>query len=111
MKRQPDREIVHTSNPQRLTISVVRASKIDEKLETLSESNNMFRTLIALVVCLGIERLTIWLVSIIPIAKDAVIPVLLLLTLVLLLLSYKKQSGFITERIIVTENEQESDRR
>jgi len=31
--------------------------------------------------------------------------------LVLLLLSYKKQSGFITERIIDTENEQESDRR
>jgi hypothetical protein len=89
----------------------VRASKIDEKIETLSESNNMFRTLIALVVCLGIERLTIWIVSIIPIVKDAVIPALLLLVLVLLLLSYKKQSGFITERIIDTENEQESDRR
>jgi hypothetical protein len=83
----------------------VRAQKIDPKIETLSESNNMFRTIIAMVVCLGILKLTLWISSIIPNAKGLILAILLCLLFMLFVLGYRKQCSYISKRIIESEGD------
>jgi hypothetical protein len=82
----------------------LKASKADKKIETLSESNNMFRTIIALVLCLGILQLVLWVSDKIPGGKGTIIFILLGLLLLLFILAYRKQSAYITKRIVDCES-------
>jgi len=77
----------------------VRASAGDEKLETLSEVNNTYRTICALILCL----LVVWAYG----GAEQRWPMLLPLTpyllggfiFLLFLFSYRKQTSYITKRV------------
>jgi hypothetical protein len=77
----------------------IRASAHDEKLETLSEANNTYRTICALILCLVLA----WAYSVaeqrcpflLPIAPYLVIAFIF----VLFLFSYRKQTNYITKRV------------
>ena len=77
----------------------IRATKSDELIEILSESNNMFRTIISMFICLLIlfsyEALVIKFPSFIELTPY----VLIILLIIIFALSYKKQSGYIVKRV------------
>ena len=77
----------------------VKASKKDEKIDLLSEVNNMYRTIIGLIVVVGFLKFYNWIESKIHWLSDWNITIGLLFLLVLFVLSYKKQTKFITKRI------------
>lgn len=77
----------------------VEASKKDSKIEVLSESNNMFRTLISmftlLFLTIGFQRLADkW-----DFLRQNQEAILLSILLLLFLFSYRKQTSYITKRI------------
>lgn len=77
----------------------IRAAKEDQKIELLSESNNMYRTLLSALLILCIAAIGAQLVQPNPgaldFAKYSILPGLVLL----FGLSYKKQTEYITKRI------------
>lgn len=77
----------------------IQASKIDPKIEVLSESNNMYRTLLSAVLLLCLVVAGNWMMIDYPnfgiYLKYSVLPALL----VLFVLSYKKQTEYITKRV------------
>lgn len=75
------------------------ASERDNKLELLSEVNNTYRTFCSLFVIILLLKLYDWIQSKIPAIKDLNFTLLLVLMLVIFLLSYRKQTGFIIKRI------------
>ena len=79
----------------------VRASKADPKIEVLSEANNMYRTICALMVCVGavasFDRATLCY----PALSTALPWILIVGLLALYLLSYRKQTAYISKRIEV----------
>lgn len=77
----------------------VRASKADQKLETLSEANNMYRTICALMVAVGVIMLYDQASSHWVFLATASPWVLIVSLFVLYLLSYRKQTAYITKRI------------
>ena len=77
----------------------VKASKKDEKIDLLSEVNNMYRTIIALIVTIGFLKFYNWLESKLIWLSNWNITIGLVFLLVLFVLSYKKQTKFITKRI------------
>lgn len=76
----------------------VSASKEDSKLEVLSETNNMYRSLVALLLCLIALRGYETLESCLPILKNASPYIAVLSLLILFLWSYRKQTSYITKR-------------
>lgn len=82
----------------------VRASKADSKLEVLSEANNMYRTICALLLTIGVVTLyekasTHWQVL------NTAAPVILIIGLfVLYLFSFRKQTAYIAKRIEVSKS-------
>jgi hypothetical protein len=74
-------------------------SQKDIKLEILSESNNMYRTIVALFISLLILKLYDWMKSIWNLANEFGIVLLVILLLGLFLFSYRKQTNYITKRI------------
>lgn len=77
----------------------VSAAKSDPKLETLSEANNMYRTFISmfslLIILKSYELLSIkW-----TVLNEGGLYVLIGLLLVMFLLSYRKQTTFIRDRV------------
>lgn len=70
----------------------IRASKLDDKIELLSEVNNMHRTIIAMLVVLLA-------ISICNGSVTCLLTTGLLGIVTLFVLSYRKQTSFITERI------------
>ena len=77
----------------------IEASKKDSKIEVLSESNNMFRTLISMCILLF---LAIWfqlLAESWGFLKNNQESIFLSLLLLLFLLSYRKQTNYIIKRI------------
>lgn len=77
----------------------IEASKKDSKIEVLSESNNMFRTLISMFILLfltiGFQKLAeSW-----DFLKDNQAVIFLSILLLLFLFSYRKQTNYITKRI------------
>lgn len=76
----------------------VEVSNLDEKLNLFSEINNMYRTLVSVLFCLILLTIYDELVSTYPILTIPSI-VKLILLFVLFVLSYKKQTDFITNRI------------
>lgn len=70
----------------------IRASKLDDKIELLSEVNNMHRTIIAMLVVLLA-------ISICNGSVTCLLTIGLLGIVTLFVLSYRKQTSFITKRI------------
>ena len=77
----------------------VIASKSDDKIEVLSETNNMYRTICALLLCAGVAYITDIAMTHYPIATTAAPFTGLLLLLVIFVLSYRKQTSYINKRI------------
>lgn len=77
----------------------VKASKDDVKLDILSEQNNIYRSLIAMILMIGIAKLYEWGISMFPIIKELNLIIILAFLFVLFLYAYKKQSSFIYKRI------------
>jgi len=77
----------------------INASKQDNKIETLSEVNNMYRTFSALLVTVILILVYKSVVAVIPLLlfiQDYLLSVLLL---IIFIFSYRKQSSYITKRI------------
>ncbi len=79
----------------------VVASKKDEKIELLSEVNNTYRTLSSLFILLLLLKLYEKIEGRFPILKDWHGFLLIVLLLIIFLLSYRKQTGYIAKRIKV----------
>lgn len=77
----------------------VRVSKTDPKLEILSEANNMYRTICSLMLCIGVIALYDRACSSWPVLHAADPAVLIIGLFSLYLLSYRKQTAYITMRI------------
>lgn len=77
----------------------VKASKKDDKIDLLSEVNNMYRTIIALIVVVGFLKFYNWLESKIDWLANWNITLGIIFLLLLFILSYRKQTKFITKRI------------
>lgn len=77
----------------------IKASKKDEKLDVLSETNNMYRTFIALFCLIGLIYCYSWIESKLSWLEDLRMLITIILLIVLFLLSFKKQTKFINDRI------------
>jgi hypothetical protein len=77
----------------------VTAAKKDEKLEVLSEVNNTYRTLCALFASILILKLYETIETQIPGLSEWSAILLITLLLLMFLLSYRKQTSYITKRI------------
>ncbi len=77
----------------------VSASKRDEKIEILSEVNNMYRTLFSTFFLLLVFNLYDYVESNIPRLRAINIYILLVLLMVMFILAYRKQTNYITKRI------------
>lgn len=81
----------------------VAASKTDDKLDLLSEVNNTYRTLCSLFILLLLLKLYEVIETKLPFLAEWNVLVLLVLLLIMFLLSYRKQTGYITKRIDVNQ--------
>lgn len=77
----------------------ILASKSDTKIDLLSEVNNMYRTISALFLVILVLKLYSKIESIWPALKNASFLVLTSGLLLVFLLSYRKQTKYITKRI------------
>ena len=81
----------------------VAASKKDEKIEVLSETNNTYRTVCAMLFLLLFLKLYGWLSASLP-GLQAWDPVLLITVItVMFVLAHRKQTAYIAQRIKVNE--------
>ena len=77
----------------------IKASKKDSKIEILSEQNNVYRTMIAMCIMVGLTMLYEYFLSQFEVLQALHIYVVLLIILIIFLSAYKKQTSFITKRI------------
>lgn len=77
----------------------IKASKIDDKIDLLSENNNMYRTLCSSFLLLILIRIFELIVNVFPVLSNWVAETLVMSLFVLFLLSFKKQTQYITKRI------------
>lgn len=77
----------------------ISASQKDSKIELLSEINNMYRTLTSLFILLILMKVYGMIESKLSILREWHVYILLALLLIIFLLSYRKQTNYITERI------------
>ena len=77
----------------------VSASRVDQKIELLSEVNNMYRTISSLFALLIILKIYDWIENFYPPLKDYGSVLLTFLLLTVFLLSYRKQTSYVTKRI------------
>ncbi len=75
------------------------ASKVDEKIEVLSETNNMYRTLISVLACLLLAKLYDYLEHSYSWFSDYAPNTVIVLLLIIFVFSYRKQTEYITKRI------------
>ncbi len=85
----------------------VVASKSDEKIEVLSETNNMYRTICALLLCVGIAYILEIAMTNYSLVTTAAPYTGLLLLLVIFVWSYRKQTSYINKRIAANLEENE----
>lgn len=83
----------------------LKASKMDSKIEILSEANNMYRTILSMIVTLGLavlcsEGLSRW-----PEYTTHVKYVLIGSLLVIFFFSYVKQTNYITKRVLANKDQ------
>lgn len=77
----------------------VSASKNDELIPTLSEANNMYRTFVSLFLCLLLLKGYEFMASKLLILKEWEMSILVICLFVLFLLSYRKQTAYISKRV------------
>ena len=80
-------------------VDFVTASRIDDKIETLSEQNNMYRTLASTFLCLTLLGLADWLLATLPALNAYRVQIAVLLLLALFIWSYWKQSNYVAARV------------
>lgn len=81
----------------------VKASKVDTKIDILSEANNMYRTISSLFLMLLLLKLYESLGNNWTFLNDWKIEILTTFLLLLFLFSYRKQTNYITKRIKANE--------
>jgi len=79
----------------------IRASAKDAKIETLSEQNNMYRTLCALFVALLGLKLLDFLIWYLSISRSVLAVFISAALFVMFALAYRKQTGFVKKRVEV----------
>lgn len=84
----------------------IQASKIDNKIDVLMQDGNMYRSLCTMVLMLLIIQLFKLLNLFLPINKNLIITVLLILLLVLFIGAYIKQNRYIIKRVKCVTTEQ-----
>ncbi len=77
----------------------ILASKLDPKIEILSEANNMYRTFCALILCLAVTYCCYIAEQKLPILSEVRPGAIVLGLLILYLFSYKKQTDYINKRV------------
>lgn len=77
----------------------IEASKVDGKIEVLSEANNMYRTLISLFFLLLLSKIFVFISNKCAILKNNSLIILVLGLMFLFLFAYKKQTNYITKRV------------
>lgn len=77
----------------------VSVSKVDKKLDELSEANNMYRTLCSLFLSLLVLMAFDWLAGIYSVLRISAPYAVVVGLLVLFLFSYRKQTNYITKRV------------
>lgn len=77
----------------------VAASKVDEKIDLLSEVNNTYRTFCSAFFLLILLKIYEIVESRYPILKDLNPMLFIILMLIMFLISYRKQTNYITRRI------------
>ena len=77
----------------------VEASKKDEKIETLSEANNMYRTIVSMLILVCTLKFYDYLLLKWTALQKYGIVILIILLLTVFLFSYRKQTNYITKRI------------
>ena len=82
----------------------VSASKLDQKIEVLSETNNMYRTFITMLTLLLLLQAYESLAIKLPFLNMYDLHILLTLLLITFLLSYRKQTTYIRKRIKLASN-------
>ena len=80
----------------------VAASQVDEKIDILSEQNNMYRTLASTFLCVLILLILEWLHGIVPSLYNYALQSTLLFLLTLFVWSYRKQTAYISARVAKT---------
>jgi len=78
----------------------ITASKKDAKIETLSEVNNMYRTICSLLLLTLIMKLYEWLSSKVDFLNDYSLHILIILLIGLFLFSYRKQTDYVRNSVI-----------
>lgn len=82
----------------------ISASKSDHKIESLSETNNMYRTFVAMIVLLLLLKAYELFASRLSFLSGYSLHILLIVLMVMFLFSYKKQTQYITKRIDANKN-------
>ena len=82
----------------------INASKNDDKVELFSEINNMYRTLISLLLLLLISKVFEAIESNFLFMKDVIPYVLILVLIIIFTFSYKKQTKYISKRVDYDKN-------
>ncbi len=77
----------------------VTASQLDSKIDTLSEANNMYRTLMSMFFLIILLNIYSCLSLKFPIIKEWSLLLLVILLFIMFLFSYRKQTNYITNRI------------
>lgn len=80
----------------------VSASKLDDKIEAFSEVNNMYRTLIAMLILLLGLKIYEGVATRLLFLNGYGLQILLVLLLIMFLFSYRKQTAYISKRIKVS---------
>lgn len=77
----------------------VVASRIDKKIDMLSEQNNVYRTLASTFLCLTLLGLADWALARLPTLSVYRAHITVLLLLVLFIWSYRKQTNYVSARV------------
>lgn len=77
----------------------VEASKKDSKLDILSEQNNTYRSIVAMILMIGFAKLYEWCISQFPVLEKLNGYIIIVILLFLFLSAYKKQTTYIFKRI------------
>lgn len=83
-------------------VDFVYASKSDPKMEVLSQENNMYRTFIALFILLSLAKIYELSAQKFPLLNEQSAMIVVVVLMIIFLLSYRKQTSYITSRIKAT---------
>ena len=95
---QPILEKLKFTVPENYT-SFIGASKKDLKIEVLSEQNNTYRTIISMLLLIGVSIFYNWLVFQYPMLNSYSTWIILVPIFILFLFAYRKQTSYISKRI------------